>query len=90
MADEFCMFKDFIQKNIEKGIEEGLYRKDINVETTTKFYFSLVMSVHDTNLYSYNKNTINKLEMMVLEYHTRAIATQKGIKILDEQLEQNA
>jgi hypothetical protein len=48
------------------------------------------MSVHDTNLYSYNKNTINKLEMMVLEYHTRAIATQKGIKILDEQLEQNA
>jgi AcrR family transcriptional regulator len=90
MADEFCMFKDFIQKNIEKGIEEGLYRKDINVETTIKFYFSLVMSVHDTNLYSYNKNTINKLEMMVLEYHTRAIATQKGIKILDEQLEQNA
>ena len=45
------------------------------------------MSVHDSNLYTYSKNTINKLELNVLEYHTRAIATEKGIKILEEQLE---
>lgn len=89
MADEFCMFKDCIFKNIAKGIEEGLYRKDIDIDITTKFYFSLVMSVHDTNLYTYNKNTVKRLEMKVLEYHTRAIATEKGIQILEEQLEQN-
>ena len=28
-----------------------------------------MMSVHDTNLYTYNKNTINKLELKALEYH---------------------
>jgi len=89
MADEFCMFKDCILKNIEKGINEGLYRKDIELEIITKFYFSLVMSVHDTNLHKYNKNTINSLEMIALEYHTRAIATEKGIKILEQQLQQN-
>ena len=89
MADEFCMFKDCILKNIDKGINEGLYRKDIEIELITKFYFSLVMSVHDTNLHKYNKNTINNLELKVLEYHTRAISTEKGIKILEEQLEQN-
>ncbi|MBI9040083.1 TetR/AcrR family transcriptional regulator [Lutibacter sp.] len=90
MADEFCMFKDCIQKNIIKGINEGLYRKDIEIEIITKFYFSLVMSVHDTNLHHYNKNTINNLELKALEYHTRAISTEKGIKILEQQLEQNA
>jgi len=89
MADEFCMFKDCIQKNIEKGIHEGLYRKDIENDLITKFYFSLVMSVHDTNLHKYNKNTINSLEVKVLDYHTRAIATSKGIKILEEQLKEN-
>jgi predicted transcriptional regulator len=89
MADEFCMFKDCILKNIEKGINEGLYRKDIELEIITKFYFSLVMSVHDTNLHKYNKNTINSLEMIALEYHTRAISTEKGIKILEQQLQQN-
>lgn len=89
MASEFCMFKDCISQNIEKGINEGLYRKGINVELITKFYFSLVMSVHDANLYTYNKNTINTLELKILEYHTRAIATEKGLQILEEQLEQN-
>jgi hypothetical protein len=48
------------------------------------------LSVHDSSLYAYNKNTINKLEIKVLEYHTRAIATFKGLKILEEQLQQNA
>ena len=90
MSQEFCMFKDCLSKNIEKGIRAGLYRKEINVELSTKFYFSLIMSIHDSNLYTYSKNTINKLEINVLEYHTRAIATEKGIEILLEQLEKNA
>ena len=89
MNDEYSMFKDCISKNIEKGIEEGIYRKNLNKELATKFYFSLIMSVHDTTLYTYNKNTINKLEINVLEYHTRAISTLKGIKILEEQLSKN-
>jgi len=90
IKDEFSMFKDCILKNIEKGIQEGIYRTNLDKELTTKFYFSLMMSVHDTNLYTYNKNTISKLELKALEYHIRAIATLKGIKILEEQLEINA
>jgi len=90
IKDEYAMFKDCIFKNIEKGINEGLYRKTLDRELVTKFYFSLMLSVHDSSLYAYNKNTINKLEIKVLEYHTRAIATLKGLKILEEQLQQNA
>jgi len=89
MAKEFTMFKDCILNNIEKGIKEGLYREDLDKELTTNFYFSLAMSVHDATLYTYNKNTLNKLETSVLEYHTRSIATPKGIQILEEQLEKN-
>ncbi len=90
MKKEFAMFKDCISNNIDKGIKNGLYRKNIDKELVSKFYFSLVISIHDSNLYTYNKNTIAKLEIDVLEYHTRAIATAKGIKILEEQLEKNA
>lgn len=89
MSQEFCLFKDCVLSNIQKGIKEGLYREEISIEQVTKFYFSLIMSVHDSNLYTYSKNTINKLELNVLEYHTRAIATEKGLKILEEQLLQN-
>jgi hypothetical protein len=48
-----------------------------------------MLSVHDSSLYTYNKNTINKLELCVLEYHTRALATAKGLQILEEQIEKN-
>ena len=89
MVNEFDMFKDCILTNIKKGIKEGLYRASIDENLITKFYFSLAMSVHNSNLHTYNKNTLNKLETSVLEYHTRAIATLKGLKILEKQLEKN-
>ena len=80
------MFRDCLSNNIEKGIKDGLYRQGISTELVIKFYFSLIMSVHDSNLYTYSKNTISKLELNVLEYHTRAIATKEGIRILEQQL----
>lgn len=86
MKNEFTLFKDCIYKNIEKGVTEGLYRENCDKELISKFYFSLMLSVHDSSLYAYHKNTINQLELSVLDYHTRAIATKKGIKILEEQL----
>ncbi len=88
MVKEFSMFKDCMVRNIEKGIKEGLYRNGLNIELTAKFYFSLVLSVHNNDLYTYNKNTLNTLELCVLEYHTRAIATTKGLEILEQQLKE--
>jgi alpha-D-ribose 1-methylphosphonate 5-triphosphate synthase subunit PhnH len=89
IANEFSVFKECITNNLEKGIQEGLYRTDLNLELITKFYLSLMLSVHDSSLYTYNKNTMNQLELHALEYHTRAIATEKGLQILQEQLEKN-
>ena len=88
LKKEFVMFRDCITKNIDKGIQEGLYRKDIDASLVTRFYFSLIMGVHNGDLFTYNKNTINQLEINVLEYHTRAIATKEGIIELENQLEE--
>ena len=84
---EFLVFKECIANNLTKGIQEGLYRKDMNLELMTKFYFSLMLSLHNSNLHTYNKNTLTQLETSAIEYHTRAIATLKGLQILEEQLE---
>ena len=86
MNKEFLMFRDCILRNIEKGIKEGLYREDIDANLVTRFYFALVMAIHDNTIFTYNKNTINQLEIDILEYHTRAIATDKGITELENQL----
>ena len=72
------------RQNIEKGIAQGLYRKDLNVESYTKFYYALIFSINENT--SSEKEAL-KLELEALEYHTRAMATLSGIAELEKQLQ---
>jgi AcrR family transcriptional regulator len=71
------------KKNIEKGIAQGLYRKEIPVETFVKFYYNLIFSVKEQTV---SEKEGQNLELQILEYHTRAIATLSGIAELEKQL----
>lgn len=70
-------------KNIRKGIAEGLYRKEVDVEAYIKFYYILIFSINENTPF---ESEAIKLEMEALEYHTRALATPKGIEELEKQL----
>ena len=71
-------------QNIHKGIEQGLYRKEINIDAFVKFYYTLIFSINENTISE--KETL-KLELDALEYHTRAMATSKGILELEKHLE---
>jgi len=71
------------RQNIEKGIAEGLYRKDIDVEAAVKFYYTLIFSINENTMM---EKDAYELEAKALEYHTRALATVKGIQELEKQL----
>ncbi|WP_374506651.1 TetR/AcrR family transcriptional regulator [Flavobacterium sp.] len=73
------MFK----QNIQKGIEQGLYRKDINVNHYAIFYQVLINYINE-NICSEKESKI--YELNALEYHIRALATQKGIVELEKNL----
>lgn len=74
------------RQNIEKGIEQNLYRKDLNIETYIKFYYYLIFSVNENTR---SEKEAQQLELEALEYHTRAMSTLAGIIELEKQL-QNA
>ena len=86
MEKEIIFFSECFKKNFENGIKEGYYREDINIDLVTKFYFSLVFSIHENTI---ENHKIPKLEQEVLVYHTRAIATEKGLQELEQQLKNN-
>ena len=83
MQKEMVLFSECLKTNLQKGINEGFYRDDINIDSATQFYFSLVFSVHENTL---DNHKIPKLEQEALVYHTRAISTKKGLKELENQL----
>ena len=70
--------------NIFKGISEGLYRENIDVENYVKFYYTLIFSISENTAL---ERDANNLEHKALEYHTRAMATLAGIIELEKQLQ---
>lgn len=86
MDKEICTFSDCVMQNIEKGIDEKLYRANIEKEMVMKFYFLLVFGAYESDLFDNKLSEMVKTELKILEYHTRAIATSKGIIELENQL----
>lgn len=86
MEHEICTFKDCVMENLKKGISEKLYRSNIDKDMVIKLYFTLVFEAYEGDLFGNNMEDIMKTELKILEYHTRSIATNEGIKLLDDQL----
>nr|WP_231374061.1 TetR/AcrR family transcriptional regulator [Aureivirga marina] len=83
---EWCMFSDCVQSNLTRGIEEKLYRAELDIDVVSRFYFSIVFGIHEEDYHNHEKYDLAQLEEAALEYHTRAIATEEGLKVLIEQL----
>jgi AcrR family transcriptional regulator len=83
MANEIEDCNQMFSQNIVKGIQQGLYRQETDVESATKFYYTLIFSINENTQL---ESDAYKLEGKALEYHTRAIATPKGIIELEKQL----
>ena len=72
------------KQNMEKGINEGLYRTNIPIESYVKFYYTLIFGINESTI---SETETRDLELEALEYHTRAMATLAGITELEKQLE---
>jgi AcrR family transcriptional regulator len=84
MSREINECNAVFKQNIERGIEQGLYRKNVLIDTYVGFYYNLIFSVHGNTS---SEKELNELELQALEYHTRAMATPAGIIELEKQLE---
>lgn len=83
IADEIEDCISVFGNNIKKGISQNLYRYTVDVDSFVKFYSMLIFSIHESTQL---ESEVLKLEMQALEYHTRALATPKGIIELEKQL----
>lgn len=83
MSREITECNFVFKKNIDKGIQQGLYRKDLVVDVYVNFYYTLIFSING-NISS--EKEASALELQALEYHTRAMATAEGIIELEKQI----
>jgi AcrR family transcriptional regulator len=73
---------EFISANIKKGVENGFYRSDFNIDMITKFYIGALNIITDQTLFpSKHYKFVNILKEFI-QYHLRAIVSAKGLEEL--------
>lgn len=86
---QFELMQDCVKKNITRGVEQGLYRINLNVEFILRIYFIGVTGIKNEELFPNSKFSKQQLIEDYLEYHLRGIVTKEGLTNLNQLILKN-
>jgi len=81
---QFEKMHDSVQESLQKGIDTGLFRPNIDVGFISRMYFNGMTGIKDETIFPRSKFSSEYLMESYLEYHLRAIVTEKGLTILNQ------
>lgn len=90
METHHAEFRQSIADNMERGLEEGLYREDIDSEIIATLYSGMMMMVIDRIQFPAQDRLISDIISQLTRYHFRGITNQFGQERLDSYLKQEA
>ena len=79
-----------IRENLERGMAAGIYRDDLPLPFTSRIYFVGLLGIKDLDLFPEGNYSTGELIEKHLEYHLRAVVTQKGLAKLNNLLNTNS
>ncbi len=84
-SKQYDLMSACVVDNLKRGIELGLYRKNIHLNFIARLYFNNINNLKDEDLFPVTDfSSKNELMENYLEYHLRGICTEKGLKKLEE------
>ena len=72
-----------LETNISKGIEMGIYRKDINVNLMARYRLAQVDLALDQDVFPLEKVGLAEIQVSLLDHFLHGITTLKGHKLLN-------
>jgi len=69
--------------SLKNGIKLGLFRKDIKIDFISRLYFKGMIGIRDLDTFPTKLYDPVNLKIDFIEYHLRAIVTDKGLKKLN-------
>ncbi|RNC88461.1 MAG: TetR/AcrR family transcriptional regulator [Winogradskyella sp.] len=81
---QFDKMHESVSDSLKNGIETEVFRSNIDVEFIARLYFNGMTGIKDESIFPRSKFDMNYLMENFLEYHLRAIVTEKGFKILNQ------
>ena len=71
-----------IRKNMERGLAEGLYRDDLNMEIMARFRLESMMIPFNIDLFPPTKYSLADVSKEIIEHYVYGLASQKGYKLI--------
>lgn len=75
---------EILVHNIERGRNQGLYRKDFDAYLYSKLYFQMTMTYDNSPFLDTEQISRNKYQQESLMFYMNAITTEKGKKVMKE------
>jgi len=79
---------DVIRKNLQRGIQEGVYREDIDIDIIAKFRLESAFIMFNQDLFPYGKYSVLKVSSEIYQLYLHGIATPKGKKLIEKYIQQ--
>lgn len=86
---QFAKMHESVSASLKHGVQTGLFRESIDIEFISRMYFTGMTGIKDNMFFPPEQFEMNYLMESYLEYHLRAIVTQKGMSILNNFVKQN-
>lgn len=73
-----------VKENVQRGMDTGMYRSELDVEFISRMYFNGISGIKDRDIFPEDLFTMDYLTESYLEYHLRAIVTPEGLHKLNQ------
>ena len=74
-------------KLLRKGVNEGLFRKDINLNIVSKLFHEQMNLISDEKIFPRNEYSRSEVFQNMVINFMRGISTNKGIELIDNHIE---
>ncbi|HPH22384.1 MAG TPA: TetR/AcrR family transcriptional regulator [Chitinophagaceae bacterium] len=75
-------FGKIVADNIQRGIEDGLYREDIHIDILTRYRIGSMFLIFNQEIFPANKTNIMDVLWQTTECFLHGLATPKGTKLI--------
>lgn len=79
---------DIIKKNLQRGIQEELYRNDLNIDIVARFRLESAFIVFNQDIFPFGKYNLLQVSNEIYFLYMHGIATLKGKKLIEKNIQQ--
>jgi TetR/AcrR family transcriptional regulator, cholesterol catabolism regulator len=77
-----------IRNNLEEGIQQGLYRPDLNVDMLARLHIHQIELGFDTSVFPPERYNLVDVQLQFLHHFLRGLLTEKGFALYNQYIDQ--